>query len=151
MLASSPSIPDPSSGRACWSWLMVAAFGAVYYPKTKNGQWDYTVAPNLVGVSHLSPRATVKGEHITTFTPLARERFNLYIAECGYKMGKGHVVKSKDPKTGKTVETEVVDEPGLSTCREDRLRINALFVARFMNHMPWPRPFSSRGGKGLLF
>jgi len=126
------------------SWIMVAAFGSIYVPQQKNGEWDYTKPPMIVTVSVESPKGPQKGQHFKTFGPLEKVSILRYVKDCGYTMGKGHM-----KGTGDEAEC-VVEEPGIATSRDDRACMNAWFFARFMATLPYPRPFRHVLAKGLF-
>ena len=121
------------------SWVRQGAFGNVYFPKAKPGGWDFEKMPMAIGVSNKSPKTGTKDIHVHTLRPEARKIFDRYIVEMGFVMGKSKFVDGD----------EVVLEPGLSNTRIQRLCINAMLFANFINAVPWPRPFLNKRVSGL--
>ena len=115
------------------SWLQAASYGKIFVPRLKGGQWDYARAPYQMNMSFLSPSLKDRKVHIQNLTPHMRAVLDKYIADMGFVLGKSKFVD----------KVEEVVEPGLANSYYHRRYANALFFARFVGAMAYPRPFSA--------
>lgn len=122
------------------SWIGIAMYGKIFGCHVKDGKWDYEKKPYQMNLSTKSDRKKKKGLHLTTLAPAAQKTIERYVNDCGFKLGKSHF---------EGVE-EIVDERGVSNNYYDRSYINALFYARFLHTMRWPRAFGHRRPQGFF-
>jgi hypothetical protein len=133
------------------SWLQAGMYGKVFLPRRRNGEWVYTTNPRVLSFSNQSPSVKEKGKHFDNVSPHERRLLKKYLEETGYKEGvsRHHKKKSIIEKglfNGEAQEVvdykeEEVVEPGVYNRWEPRVFLNALYFARFVAALPWPRPF----------
>ena len=121
------------------SWLQVGMYGKVYIPMVRNGKWLYDKTPYVISFSSKSPAQKEKGTHINNVTPLQRKHLLRYLKENGFKLGKSRMVDG---------EEEII-EAGVSNDYEHRCFLNAIFFAKYVEGLPWPRPFKFQRPRGL--
>lgn len=122
------------------SWLQAGMYGKVLLPRRRNGEWAYTTNPRVLSFSNQSPSVKEKGKHFDNVSPHERHLLKMYLEETGYKEGVSKMVDGE----------EVVVGAGVYNRWEPRTFLNALYFARFVSQLPWPRPFNAERPKGLF-
>jgi len=120
------------------SWVRHPAYGKIYIPQRRGGEWVYDRPPFFLNVSPKSPSREDAGKHIDTLSPAVREQVGLYLAHTNMKLGAYTVVEV--PSGYKLQDGELwwdrtkcgqimrISERGLMTCYQQRFWINMKFI-----------------------
>lgn len=153
------------------SWVMTAAMGAIYVPRSRAGEWDYSQDPWKVDLSENSSKRGKAGEHFHTMPPNQQRLILRFIESLGYGLGKSELVdvpadyelqegerwrcsaaeRKAAQSSGAKLCVERVIEPGLCNDPASRGAVNMHVVLGIQDAMPpWPWPYrqtnSRRGG-----
>lgn len=129
------------------SWIRQAAYGTIYIPIRRGGEFVYDTAPHLVTFSPKSPKRDIKDLHITTLSPTVRQQVNTYLRDVlKMKIGSVELVEVPDgykkvpgelwfdsKKKGKIVRTV---EPGIMTTHQQRNWANMKFLQKANEVLP---------------
>lgn len=145
------------------SWVRHSAYGTVYVPQLKNGEWVYDEPPTLLSVSPKSPSKNDKAKHITNQTEIAMQRIDRWFSELGVRLGSFELVDIEEgykKKKGELAYSEVkgsyagyssgfaplgnedkkqvlrIKEKGLMTCHQMRFWVNKTFIQRANKVLP---------------
>lgn len=131
------------------SWKQNASWGSIFLPAERNGVYDYTKLPLVMGLSISSPFRKKKDLHYHSSSPLLRERVDRYLAYYGMPMGKSLLVEVPEGYKKQRVENgfrelwykryTVVERPvevGASNSFRDRARLNILFTKEVNKVVP---------------
>lgn len=149
------------------SWKLAAAWGAIYIPRKKDGQYDFTESPLLVAVSPMSSSIQKRQHHVQSMSPGVRDRVMEWIADCGSNLGSFKIRHGVEIDQGsgelwykKGSHVLQTIEVGVSTSLNERLRLNARFVKKAnrvlpVDHIyfagaPIPNPIEFNLGRRLL-
>lgn len=126
------------------SWKLIAAWGSVYVPRKKNGVYDYSQSPRMVGVSPMSPHRVKKDGH--TNTPRIMELTKEFLQHMKVPLGVWHVktvgpnykVKPLEELWFNKAKREVlvIDERGVATTHEFRTTLNAEVIKEANKVLP---------------
>lgn len=156
------------------SWKLQAAWGAIYIPQSRGGQYDYTKPPIVIAVSPMSPLKHKSNEyHLDGMvrTPKLEERMLAYLKEVGVSLGKMATRQESSSyklnltkgelwfsKKDRIVMEEL--ERGVVTSLEDRLKVTSYFIKQAnkvlpVDHIyfagaPMPYPLEYKLGRRLL-
>lgn len=131
------------------SWKLAGAWGAMYFPHERSGEWDFTRPPKSIAMSPMSP-AFAKAHHFSHFenmTPGIKARVLAFLEFAGVPLGKFKIV---DKKVGYKLDREKEEiwydkekwrvlrpeEKGVVTAVEERLRVNARFMKEANKVLP---------------
>jgi len=140
------------------SWLKQAAYGVIYIPKKRNGEFVYDEPPFLLNTSPKSPTRDERNTHYTTLSPTLRAWVDEYLQEKKLPVGEIEIVdvssgykKSPDElwfdgKKNKVVRTVT---PGVVTSHQWRFRANAGFIIRANQDLPVDHIYFA-GGEGSI-
>ncbi len=120
--------------------MTLAVFGKLFFPRMKDGQWDYVTPPYHVGVSSRTSWKKNRVLHIDNWQKHQRSLFDKYLKETGFKLGSSRKVNDK---------WEVI-EHGLENSSQLRILFNGLFMAKYVSRLEYPRPFLGSKVQGLL-
>lgn len=122
------------------SWVRQSAYGTIYIPRIKNGEFVYNEAPFLLNVSPKSPSRDERQKHISTLSPMVKDQVKRYLDSIKMTLGEFEVVdvpaghKRKDgelwwdrTKQGRILK---VHETGLATSHQHRFWANMKFIHR---------------------
>jgi hypothetical protein len=162
------------------SWQLAAAFGLLYVPRQKHGEWDYNAVPKRICVS------TTTGEtyapiHLDAISEMEREQVLRYIHELGFELGTSEFFKTEmdykpdmaknekriSKKAMKVMHTkggmtpnsvpegkklmEVRRVEGVTNNEWIRFSFNAKYFEMLAQHKPYPSPFEFTIPKGFGF
>ena len=127
------------------TWVQQGGRGVIYVPSTTNGEFDFTKDPSIIAVSDVSPCRGDFNGHISTLSPLVKERVDKFLEECqipygvseqvdvpeGYKLRIGF---ERWAVKGKRIVR--VSQKGIMTCDQRRKLANALFFIRVGRALP---------------
>lgn len=124
------------------SWIKAAAFGTIYIPHMRGGEFTFEVKPYALTVSGKSPNMKAFGKHIKTISHAEREVVLAWLGKLGIPLGKQ---TNDDPP--------VELERGVLTHHKPRAEANLRYFMAMCDSLPkWPWPFKqiNRGvGLGL--
>ena len=114
------------------SWLKAAAYGQIYVPPKRRGEFVFTEAPYVISASHESPNQKEKGKHLNVLKKSAPKTWatmmEWLVDVIGVPLGK----KSDD---GEVIKW------GVRSHLEARARANLLYFHALGASLPYPRPF----------
>lgn len=130
------------------SWKLAAAWGAIYLPRRRGGQFDYSVSP-LQLVASPNTLAKQKRSRHTAAMPkggVVYEQLTEYLAECGtcfgeskqYKVGPGYKL-NKEAEEFWVKKPDIVARvivPGVTTSFRERAKVNARFMQQANKVLP---------------
>ncbi len=122
------------------SWLRPAAFGKIFVPAYRDGQWQYLAQPDGVFVSLKSGKIGSRVEHYRNRPPRMKKRIDDYLEYIGIGMGETRTVDG---------QMEIV-EAGVENSYWVRCQVNALFYLRMFQSLVWPRPFQGKWKAGFF-
>ncbi len=125
------------------SWKLVGAWGGIYYPKLKDGHWDFGQVPWQCSVSPMAPHQN-NGKRDHNYFNLSRSiksQIDTFVSSTGVPIGRfrlrevseGYKLNRERDEIWFSKATHVVLRPiekGISTHVEERLRVNAEFIRR---------------------
>lgn len=118
------------------SWTKVGAYGGIFVPHKRKGEFCFTDSPYVIKVAYDSPDTANAGKHYDTLTSAERK----IIAEW---------LELIDVPFGKMKDGEVI-EHGVCTRHTERKAANILFFEAMRKALPeYPWPFRSTRKKGF--
>jgi len=121
------------------SWVRQSAYGTVYVPKKRGGEFVYDEPPRPVNMSPKSPSKATRNQNICNLSPHYKAEVEEYLSsirmklgqfriddvESGYKLADGEIWYDKG-------KTQVIrpESPGVVTSHQHRFRANAIFLHR---------------------
>lgn len=124
------------------SWKLQGAWGGIYVPKKRGGEFVFSETPTQWGMSPRAPSLRDKFQHhFENATSSAREWVSAWLDEAGVPLGTFDLKTVKDSyKLSREREEVWYDkakrvvlvpiEKGATTAVEERLRVNAAFIKR---------------------
>ena len=112
-----------------------AAYGLIFVPQFRDGQWRYDLLPLRIFVTKRSQH------HKTNYIYLGdmqRELLRDYVTSAGFKIGVSTFEGDE----------EVIQEKGVINDQGERAKLNARYYLELQKHLKYPRKFYGR--KGLL-
>ena len=118
------------------SWAKTAAFGGIFVPHRRSGEFTFSVPPYMIKVSRESPDSELAGRHYDTLSGAAKGVVRDWLEEIGIPLGEGDR-----------------DEGGRSGVVNDhtvRFSANLLFFDKLCEWLPeWPWPFTGTVREGF--
>lgn len=133
------------------SWVKVSAYGHIYVPHKRKGEFAFDISPYIIAVSAVSTDLNKREQHIKTLSGKARAVVMDWLDYLGIEFGeterdkKGNVILNEKNKPN-------IITPGVENDYTIRNEVNLRLFDMVQTAIPaWPRPFGidSRKGFGL--
>lgn len=123
------------------SWVQSSAYGNILIPKMKNGQWDWSVSPNVIEVSNRMKSINANENNYFNLPSVQKNVVDKYLLQHNIKIGVSKIIDGKE---------EIIEE-GVSNTYQIRDRVNALYYRELeKNFKEYPWAFKIKRVKGLF-
>lgn len=124
------------------SWVQTSAYGGIMVPRIKNGEWDWSVSPTIIGVSNR--RKSIESD-VTNYFNLSDSQKSVvdkYFKEYGILIGSSEFDEN---------DKETVIVKGVSNTYQMRDQVNAMFYRELEKHFkPYPWIFKPKSTGGFF-
>lgn len=112
------------------SWLKAGAYGMIYVPRKRNGEFSFLAKPYSISISSRSPDIQKGGKHFDKLHRMERAVIEEWLAYINVPMGE-------------SAEDGSIITPGVYSDWAERCRANLLYFEELRKHLPdWPWPFT---------
>lgn len=141
------------------SWVRSAAYGTVYVPMQRKGEWRYDIEPFMLNVSPKSPTRDERQKHLTSLSPTVSAIVEKYLTEMRMPVGSYEVVQVPEGhkkgenelwfEKGKKDKVVRTTKKGVMTCHQRRFYLNWQFLKNANDVLPVDHIYFAGAGGSL--